>query len=569
MSDPKYPRLSEEESNEMENTMDPELYRATTKGDLLEFIRAMEERIPDSHHGSTADCVQLAPQKNTVLHLATIHGHDEIVKLICKDLPFFVAEKNVRGDIPLHIAARTGSSLLVALLSGADYREGCLGETNTEGNTALHEALRHHHKDVAQMLILKHPNMSYGVNKEGKSLLYLAAEAGFESIVKILMENPVGRYPIAENNKHKSPIHAAIIGRNIDVLRLLWEYDKLSFETRCEKGWNPLHYAADNGYLDGVDFLLNRCHEFGYHRDKQGFFPVHIASIRGHCNIVSMMLQRRPDSIELLTLQGQNILHVAAKGRRLKAFDYMLRMPEVERLINQRDEDGNTALHVATIYGNPKVVSSLMWDERVRLGLENGNGLTALDIAEEHMRTYIESFQKTAPKNGRLQRPGECDSAGGDAGGDGDIHSRVHNPRRLQQLQSKPRHSNNAAKSKIPRIHNLRLHSNVQRHHRGCDNDMGPVRRHKLNAGRLQASTAIAVGLAGHDVGGVHGRGVLSCQQDRLASKHRALHGLKHHRLARPAVSASLLLWPIKPSLLSLPLLLSFLSRPLCSGNLR
>ncbi|XP_019194080.1 PREDICTED: protein ACCELERATED CELL DEATH 6-like [Ipomoea nil] len=394
MSDPKYPRLSEEESYDMENTMDPELYTAITKGDLLEFIRAMEERITYSHHGSTADCVHLAPQKNTVLHLATIHGHDEIVKLICKDLPFFIAEKNVKGDIPLHIAARTGSSLLVELLIGADYREGCLGETNREGNTALHEALRHNHKDVAQMLIFKHPNMSYGVNKEGKSLLYLAAEAGFESIVKLLMENPVGRYAIAENNKHKSPIHAAIIGRNIDVLKLLWEYDKSSFQTRCEKGWNPLHYAADNGYLDGVDFLLNRCHEFGYHRDKQGVFPVHIASIRGHCNIVSMMLQRRPDSIELLTLQGQNILHVAAKGRRLKAFDYMLKMPEMERLINQRDEDGNTALHVATIYGNPKVVSSLMWDERVRVGLENSNGLTALDIAEDHMRTDIESFQK-------------------------------------------------------------------------------------------------------------------------------------------------------------------------------
>lgn len=224
MSDPKYPRLSEEESYDMEKTMDPELYTAITKGDLLEFIRAMEERITDSHHESTADCVHLAPQKNTVLHLATIHGHDEIVKLICKDLPFLVAEKNVKGDIPLHIAARTGSSLLVELLIGADYREGCLDETNMGGNTALHEALKHHHKDVAEMLIFKHPNMSYGVNKEGKSLLYLAAEAGFESIIRLLMENPVGRYAIAENNKHKSPIHAAIIGRNIGNLSHLFCY---------------------------------------------------------------------------------------------------------------------------------------------------------------------------------------------------------------------------------------------------------------------------------------------------------------------------------------------------------
>ncbi|CBI28757.3 unnamed protein product, partial [Vitis vinifera] len=71
------------------SSMDPDLYRATIQGDILEFIKAVEQG-PDNRHAGVpaASCIQVTPQKNTVLHLATIFGHDEIVKLISKDLPF-------------------------------------------------------------------------------------------------------------------------------------------------------------------------------------------------------------------------------------------------------------------------------------------------------------------------------------------------------------------------------------------------------------------------------------------------------------------------------------------------
>lgn len=216
MSIPKYPGLQEEEeSYETAENMDPNLYRATTEGDILEFVRAMEQGTLGHHHSPPASCVQLAPQKNTVLHIATSFACYEIVKLICKDLPFFVAEKNAKGDTPLHIAARAGDSLLVTLLVNSDFKEGGLDEKNVEGNTPLHEALKHGHEEVARILINKNPEMYYSLNKEGKSLLYLAAEAGFYTIVRLLRDNPVGNCSVAGKHKNKSPVFAAIQGRNI------------------------------------------------------------------------------------------------------------------------------------------------------------------------------------------------------------------------------------------------------------------------------------------------------------------------------------------------------------------
>lgn len=219
MSVPKNNQLNEEEEESYgtAESMDPELYRATIEGDILKFIRAMERGEPDRQNGPPATCVQLGPQKNTVLHIATVFQHHEIVKLICKDLPFFVGEKNAKGDTALHIAARIGDLLLVSILVGTDFKEGGLGAKNKEGNTPLHEALCFHHEEVARILIDKNRNMSYSVNKEGKSLLYLAAEAGYVSIVRLLMENPVGNYNNVKRKclTCKSPVHAAILGRNI------------------------------------------------------------------------------------------------------------------------------------------------------------------------------------------------------------------------------------------------------------------------------------------------------------------------------------------------------------------
>ena len=65
----------------------------------------------------------------------------------------------------------------------------------------------------------------------------------------------------------------------------------------------------------------------------------------------------------------------------------MLKTPELEKLINERDEKGNTPLHLVAMHWRPKIVNSLTWDKRVQLELVNDAGLTALDAAEKYIGT--------------------------------------------------------------------------------------------------------------------------------------------------------------------------------------
>uniref|UniRef100_F6HI81 PGG domain-containing protein n=1 Tax=Vitis vinifera TaxID=29760 RepID=F6HI81_VITVI len=390
------------------SSMDPDLYRATIQGDILEFIKAVEQG-PDNRHAGVpaASCIQVTPQKNTVLHLATIFGHDEIVKLICKDLPFLVMERNCRGDTALHIAARAGNSLLVNLLINST--EGVLGVKNETGNTALHEALQHRHEEVAWNIINKDRNMSCSVNKEGKSLLYLAAEAGYANLVRFIMENPAGNYSIEGKLENKPSVKAAILGKNIVlhealINQMLEKILALKIvHQRDEHGMTPLHYAASIGYLEGVQTLLakDQSNFDRYHRDDEGFLPIHVASMRGYVDIVKELLQVSSDSIELLSKHGENILHVAAKYGKDNVVDFLMKKKGLENLINEKDKEGNTPLHLATTYAHPKVVNYLTWDKRVDVNLVNNEGQTAFDIAVsvEHPTSLHQRLIWTALKS--------------------------------------------------------------------------------------------------------------------------------------------------------------------------
>ncbi|KAG2241442.1 hypothetical protein Bca52824_096575 [Brassica carinata] len=102
-------------------------------------------------------------------------------------------------------------------------------------------------------------------------------------------------------------------------------------------------------------------------------------------NGLKAILQSCPDTIELLNLQGQNVLHVAAECGKTEVVKYILRNEQYANLINQKDHTGNTPLHLATVFWYPMIVHILTKDERVNVGEQNKLGFTALDAAEECM----------------------------------------------------------------------------------------------------------------------------------------------------------------------------------------
>lgn len=404
---PHVKELRQPRADRPHNHMDLQLYRAATEADVDGFLNVLERVSREKNLTLASIFDQVTPLKNTLLHVAAASGNLEIVALIVYGYPRLVTETNSNGDTALHLAAKAGDlltlSVIVQLLtSDVDSQSSASSRVlvkevedddlpfrkrNKQGNTALHEALINGHQWVALNLFGLDPQVLFYLNREGKSPLYLAAEAGYDSCVLAMLKDQVGSENPNTRFKGKSPIHGATRERQLGVLDIMLKKDPSMIYSRDEEGRTPLHYAASIGHLKGVHYLLGKYALGAVERDNSGFFPIHMASIKGHVDVIRELLRHCPDPRELLSDNGQNILHVAAINGKYEVVSCILKTPELGKLINEKDKVGNTPLHLATMHWHPMIVSALTGDKRVDLKLVNNEGLTAFDAAEYYMET--------------------------------------------------------------------------------------------------------------------------------------------------------------------------------------
>ena len=197
--------------------MDADVYKAAAKGNI-----EVLENISDHDL-----LVHLTPKHNTILHIAAQFGQLECVNLILR-LPAsssLLQRPNLKGDIPLHLAAREGHlNVVKALLDAAkalptDIETGpradklMLRITNKEKDTALHEAVRYHQYFVVRLLIEKDPEYTYGANVSGGTPLYMAAERGSTRMVEIILDksHKTCTSPAYSGFMGRTALHAAVL----------------------------------------------------------------------------------------------------------------------------------------------------------------------------------------------------------------------------------------------------------------------------------------------------------------------------------------------------------------------
>ncbi|KAL1564565.1 protein ACCELERATED CELL DEATH 6-like [Salvia divinorum] len=402
-------RISNADDHATEIYKDQNLYLAAKNGNLEEFTTILQ-RISTSNHINFHDILtRSTPIGNTFLHVAAKHGKLNIANFITAAQPYLALSNNFYGETPLHLAAKSGHLSMVEALVRVHHHQPdeeatLLRAKNKKGNTALHETLLSFLENkrgkaslhgcwirIAESLIQNDPHLSYSSNKDQESALYLAAKAGLKDCVSLILRLLPEQECLNELFNKKSPIEAAIQGKHRDVLEAMLDMKRSFFHLRDENGRNPLHHAADYGYLEGANLLRIHFPEMTTQRDKSGSFPILVASSEGHVDVVDVLLQDLPDPAEVLDTDGRNILHLAARHGRTNVVRSVLRNPHLHELINMTDEAGNTPLHLATRHWHPMAVRDFTWDKRVDIAIINDDGMTALDVAEYHMQ--LKDFQ--------------------------------------------------------------------------------------------------------------------------------------------------------------------------------
>lgn len=134
-----------------------------------------------------------------------------------------------------------------------------------------------------------------------------------------------------------------------DCIQLLLQKKISLCEMTDDFGWTPLHYAAelcDNGTVLKILEIKSSAAYICAGRGDDWTTIFHITARYDNIKMMKYLSNSFPDCWAMINSKSRNILHEAMLSGRMKMIEYMLKHPQIDNLVDQKDKDGNTPLHL-------------------------------------------------------------------------------------------------------------------------------------------------------------------------------------------------------------------------------
>eukprot|EP00057_Strongylocentrotus_purpuratus_P015062 XP_011669536.1 PREDICTED: uncharacterized protein LOC105440744 [Strongylocentrotus purpuratus] len=288
-------------------------------------------------------------ESRTALQLAAQNGHLDVTKYLISQ----GAEQNGHLDITKYLISE-----------GAEVnKEANNAEVNNDkGMTALQCAIARGHLDVTKYLISKGVDVNKGAN-DGGTALQTAAWYGHLNVTKYLISQ--GAEVNEGTDKGTTALQFAVVRGHLNVTKYLISQGA-EVNRRNNKGVNALHVAAQNGHRDVTEYLITQ----NSHLDVTKYLISQGAKVKKGNKDGFTASQDAPKNVHLDVIKC------------LKS-----QVAEITGILDHRDDDGLTAIHLASQNGHTSVVESLV-SHGASLNIQSHNGKTCLHeaiILSDHM----------------------------------------------------------------------------------------------------------------------------------------------------------------------------------------
>uniref|UniRef100_A0A7N0TFH9 PGG domain-containing protein n=1 Tax=Kalanchoe fedtschenkoi TaxID=63787 RepID=A0A7N0TFH9_KALFE len=222
-----------------------------------------------------------------------------------------------------------------------------------------------------------------------EATLFRAARTGnIAELHKLMHQNPLILHTAALTSA-TNPLHVASLSGHVDFVRELILLHPEFVRELNQEGLSPLHLASAGGHLAVVKELLKVDGSLCRLKGRDNKTPLHAAAIKGRVGVINEMRSCCETCVEDVTLQGESALHLAVKHWQVEAFEALLRWvgeSKLDQVVNMRDEQGNTVLHLATYKKNRQVIEMLLvptsptYSSVLEVNAVNKRNLTSLDL---------------------------------------------------------------------------------------------------------------------------------------------------------------------------------------------
>ncbi|KAK6542442.1 hypothetical protein TWF694_006395 [Orbilia ellipsospora] len=282
------------EPNIQDNDGSSALHYGATDGEITRLLVS-----------SKADVKVVTKGGRTALHCAAESGCEEAAKYLIvngANVDIYVAG----GWTPIQIAARRGNREVVEVLieNGAalnqvtglpwgyhDYSPYDTDDANAEGKLAIHLAAEYGYEDIVRALIIGGADVNKAARSYGRKPLTLAAARGHSAVVSLLIAN--GASINAQDNDLRTALCKAIENGHSSVAKILIEHGA---DVNIAYSGTQLHLAAQHGEEAVSRLLIEKGVEIDALGDAgyglSNCTALHLAAKAGHHAIVTLLIQK-------------------------------------------------------------------------------------------------------------------------------------------------------------------------------------------------------------------------------------------------------------------------------------
>ncbi|XP_004309014.1 PREDICTED: ankyrin repeat-containing protein At2g01680-like [Fragaria vesca subsp. vesca] len=219
-------------------------------------------------------------------------------------------------------------------------------------------------------------------------LIEASRSGNVQLLHQLLVANPVILHSVALASG-ENPLHIASLAGHVEFVKEVLRLKPAFAKEINQDCFTPMHIASANGYVDIAKELLLVDPRLSQLKGKDQWTALHFAASRGRIDIIKEMVSACSECVEDVTEQGETVFHLAVKNNRFEAMEAMVGLVRQRNkldILNMKDNNGNSVLHLATWKKQHQVVRCLLaingtsTPATLDVNSVNQSGLTALDL---------------------------------------------------------------------------------------------------------------------------------------------------------------------------------------------